>query len=59
MFDRALGVLCPQTDVFLLCYAVNSANSFSNIAAKWLPELKEHCPTATIILVGTSSGISP
>ena len=53
--SRLTDRLCcaPQTDVFLLCYAVNSANSFSNISVKWLPELKEHCPSATIILVGT------
>lgn len=31
----------PQTDVFMVCYAVNSRPSFENVKAKWMPEISE------------------
>jgi len=43
----------PDTNVFLICFAVNSPVSFSNIEAKWYPEIRSHCPDVPIILVGT------
>ena len=47
----------PDTNVFLICFAVNSQTSFSNIEAKWLPEIKNHCPDVPMILVGTKSDL--
>lgn len=44
--------LSAQTDVFLLCYAVDNETSFKNVTAKWIPELRHHCPSAHILLVG-------
>eukprot|EP00475_Leptophrys_vorax_P023304 TRINITY_DN31884_c0_g1_i2.p1 TRINITY_DN31884_c0_g1~~TRINITY_DN31884_c0_g1_i2.p1 ORF type:complete len:142 (+),score=35.26 TRINITY_DN31884_c0_g1_i2:448-873(+) len=43
----------PDTNVFLICFAVNAPTSFSNIEAKWVPEIKTHCPDVPVILVGT------
>ncbi|KAI9560887.1 hypothetical protein GHT06_011842 [Daphnia sinensis] len=45
----------PNTDVFLLCYAVSHRPSFENIVQKWIPELKHYCPHTSIILVGTKA----
>lgn len=50
-YDRLRPFQYPQTDVFLLTYSVTSQESFNNIHAKWLPEVKYHCPDAAIVLV--------
>ncbi|EFX72701.1 hypothetical protein DAPPUDRAFT_58641 [Daphnia pulex] len=42
----------PNTDVFLLCYAIDNRQSFENISSKWIPELKLHSPHTPIVLVG-------
>ncbi|KAJ5067680.1 hypothetical protein M0811_02868 [Anaeramoeba ignava] len=52
-FDRLRLLSYPGTDVFLLMYSTISPTSLENIKTKWLPEVREHCPTTPIILVGT------
>ncbi|CAG0878878.1 unnamed protein product [Darwinula stevensoni] len=47
------------TDVFLLCYAVNSRPSYDNVMLKWQPELRHHCPRTPIVLVGTKLDLRP
>lgn len=46
--------LCyKHADVFLLCYSVVRPCSFRNLASKWVPEIRQHCPGAPLVLVGT------
>ncbi|KAB7497561.1 Cdc42-like protein [Armadillidium nasatum] len=47
----------PQTNVFILCFALDNRVSFENISSKWVPELKRHCQKTPIILVGTKKDI--
>jgi len=54
-YDRLRPLSYPSTDVFLLCFSVVNPVSFSNIKAKWLREVKHHCPNSKLILVGTKS----
>lgn len=46
-----------QTDVFLLCYSVDSKTSYDNISTKWSVEVKHHCPKAPLILVGLKTDL--
>ncbi|XP_067875136.1 ras homolog family member Ub isoform X3 [Heterodontus francisci] len=52
-FDKLRHFCYHKTDVFLLCFSVVSPSSFQNIAEKWMPEIRHHCPTAPVVLVGT------
>ncbi|KAA6400020.1 MAG: putative Cell division control protein 42 [Streblomastix strix] len=46
-----------NTDIFLVCYAVNSENSLENVLKKWVPEAKSKSPKARFILIGTKSDL--
>eukprot|EP01100_Stratorugosa_tubuloviscum_P005689 TRINITY_DN252_c1_g3_i12.p1 TRINITY_DN252_c1_g3~~TRINITY_DN252_c1_g3_i12.p1 ORF type:complete len:197 (-),score=112.22 TRINITY_DN252_c1_g3_i12:234-824(-) len=52
-YDRLRPLSYPQTDVFLAGFSVVSPASFENVKSKWVPEIRHHCPTTPIILVGT------
>lgn len=52
-YDRLRPLSYPQTDVFVVCFAVTSPTSFRNVQTKWIPEVKHYMPSASIILVGT------
>lgn len=56
-YDRLRPLSYPQTDVFLLCFAVPSPTSFDNIKNKWHPEIKHHAPGVPFILVGLKTDL--
>jgi len=51
-YDRLRPLSYPQTDIFLLCFSVISPSSFRNIETKWCPEIRQHAPGVSFILVG-------
>ena len=52
-FDRWRPRGYPKTNIFLLCFSLDSRSSFEHAKSKWYPELKHHCPNVPILLVGT------
>mmetsp|Transcript_29388 Transcript_29388/g.49603 ORF Transcript_29388/g.49603 Transcript_29388/m.49603 type:complete len:197 (-) Transcript_29388:435-1025(-) len=57
-YDRLRPLSYPSTDVFLICYSVNSRVSFNNVKHKWLPELDQYCPPGCArILIGTKADL--
>ncbi len=52
-YDRLRPLSYPQTDVFLICFALDTAVSFENIRNKWYPEIQHHAPGVPFIIVGT------
>lgn len=50
-YDRLRPLSYPDTDVMLVCFSVDSPDSFFNAYDKWLPEVRHFCPNAPIILV--------
>ncbi|XP_040212755.1 ras-related C3 botulinum toxin substrate 1-like [Rana temporaria] len=52
-YDKLRPLSYPQTDVFLVCFSIVSPASFENVYEKWYPEVQHHCPSTSIILVGT------
>jgi len=47
----------PQTQVFLVCFAINSPVSYKHVETKWKPEITHHSPGVPFIIVGTKSDI--
>ena len=43
----------PGTHVFLFAYSVVMPESIKNLELKWLPEVRQNCPTAAYLIVGT------
>ncbi|XP_026543554.1 rho-related GTP-binding protein RhoU-like [Notechis scutatus] len=56
-FDALWQACCPKADVCLLCFSVVAPTSFQNIVDKWYPEVRRHCPSAPVLLVGTQSDL--
>jgi small GTP-binding protein len=52
-YDRLRPLSYPSTDVFLICFSVDTITSFENIKNKWHPEIQHHAPGVPFILVGT------
>ena len=52
-YDRMRPLSYPGANVFLICFSTVNPSSFENVKAKWLPEVKLHCPNVPIVLVGT------
>lgn len=56
-YDRVRPVSYTGADLVLACFSIVNPDSLHNIVTKWLPEIKEHCPTAPIIVVGLGSDL--
>ncbi|XP_029988801.1 rho-related GTP-binding protein RhoU-like isoform X2 [Sphaeramia orbicularis] len=51
--ERLRPLCYKNADVFLLCYSVVRPCSFRNLTDRWVPEIRQHCPGAPVVLVGT------
>lgn len=44
--------ILKNTNVFIICYDLNSISSFTNVISKWIPEVKKNNSESTIICMG-------
>jgi len=51
-FDRIRPLSYRDANYFLICFAVNSRDSFDHITEKWVPEIKHHAPNKGFLLIG-------
>ncbi|XP_033633728.1 cell division control protein 42 homolog [Asterias rubens] len=56
-YDRLRPLSYPGTDVFLVCFSVNSATSLANVREVWVPEIRHYCPHAPFLLVGLKTDL--
>lgn len=56
-YDRMRPLCYPDTDVFLVCFAINSRASFENVKSRWHKEILTHEASAKIILVGNKADL--
>ncbi|ELR13186.1 cell division control protein 42, putative [Acanthamoeba castellanii str. Neff] len=52
-YDKLRHLSYPETDIFIACFSLVDSDSFHNITNRWVKELREHCPGAPVLLVGT------
>ncbi|XP_033732152.1 rho-related protein racA-like [Pecten maximus] len=50
-YDRLRPLSYPQTDVFFLCFSVESRASLMNVTDKWVPEIRHFCSDTPIVVV--------
>ncbi|VDD95105.1 unnamed protein product [Enterobius vermicularis] len=56
-YDRLRPLSYPDTDIFLLCFAIDSLDSLENITEKWLPEIRHYCPSVPIVMAGLKKDV--
>ncbi|ELP84242.1 Rho GTPase, putative [Entamoeba invadens IP1] len=56
-FDRIRPLSYKDTDVFILCFAVDNDRSIKNLTSKWVPEVKHHCASGKLLVVGTKTDL--
>jgi Ras family protein A len=56
-YDRLRPLSYPDTDVIVMCFAIDNPDSFENITEKWLPEVNHFCPNVPVVLVGTKKDL--
>ncbi|ORZ20364.1 GTP-binding protein rhoA [Absidia repens] len=50
-YDRLRPLSYPDSDVILICYAVDSLDSLENVCGKWFTEVLHFCPGLPVLLV--------
>ncbi|EDR24069.1 GTPase_rho, putative [Entamoeba dispar SAW760] len=56
-YDRLRPMSYPDTNMLIICFAIDSKSSFVNISQRWIPEIKHFCPDVPFILVATKSDL--
>ena len=50
-YDRLRPLSYPQTDVFIIAFAITNLNSFQHIELKWKPELAHHAAGEFLFMI--------
>lgn len=50
MFFRP--IFFSNTDVFVICFSTVYPSSFTEVVQRWIPEIRQTCPAAPLLLVG-------
>ncbi|EKE41294.1 Rho family GTPase [Entamoeba nuttalli P19] len=56
-YDRLRPMSYPDTNILIICFAIDSKSSFVNIAQRWIPEIKHFCPDVPFLIVATKSDL--
>lgn len=56
-YDRLRPVCYQHCNVVIVCFAVDSRNSYNNVIDKWMPEVRHFCPNTPVVLVATKTDL--
>eukprot|EP01130_Rhizamoeba_saxonica_P008842 TRINITY_DN3581_c0_g1_i1.p1 TRINITY_DN3581_c0_g1~~TRINITY_DN3581_c0_g1_i1.p1 ORF type:complete len:210 (+),score=45.80 TRINITY_DN3581_c0_g1_i1:26-655(+) len=54
-YDEFRPLSYPGTDVFIVCYAINSRESLDDVRDKWVPEIRDYSQETPFVIIGTKS----
>lgn len=57
-YDRLRPLSYPDSDIIIVCFAVDNLVSLQNIKDTWFPEINHFCPGVPVLLVGTKSDLN-
>lgn len=52
-YSQTRPIVYKRSDIFILCYSIAQPDALDNVRLVWSPELRRHCPAASVFLVGT------
>jgi small GTP-binding protein len=56
-YDRLRPMSYAKCHCVLICFALDNPESLKNVVTKWFAEVKQYCPKAAVVLVGTKSDL--
>ncbi|KAJ0420530.1 ras-related protein ced-10 [Aspergillus carlsbadensis] len=56
-YTRLCPLWYPHTDVFLLCFSIDSWDSLDRVRERWWPEIQHMCPDVPFVLVGLKTDL--
>ncbi|CAG5132345.1 unnamed protein product [Candidula unifasciata] len=54
-YDRVRPLSYNEADLVIICFAIDKPETMEEIVSRWYPEVREHCPTMPVMLVGCKS----
>ncbi|KAL9655682.1 hypothetical protein ABK040_002341 [Willaertia magna] len=56
-YDRLRPLSYPDTDLFIICYSIDTVDSFKNVLNKWVLEIHNYTENPNYILVGCKTDL--
>lgn len=57
-YDRLRPLSYPDSDIIVICFALDNLVSLQNVKDSWFPEVNHFCPGVPVLLVGTKSDLA-
>uniref|UniRef100_A0A0B7A8L5 Uncharacterized protein n=1 Tax=Arion vulgaris TaxID=1028688 RepID=A0A0B7A8L5_9EUPU len=54
-YDRVRPLSYSESDLVIICFAIDRPETMEEAVSKWYPEVKEQCPNLPVMLVGCKS----
>ncbi|EAX92716.1 RAS-related protein racG, putative [Trichomonas vaginalis G3] len=56
-YERIRPVAYPNANAFMMCFSLVNPTNLENIENKWMSEIRNFCPEAPFVLIGTKSDL--
>lgn len=56
-YDRLRTLSYPDSNVILVCFAIDNPDSLDNVYDKWLHEIRHYCRGVPFLLIGTKNDL--
>lgn len=56
-YDRVRPLSYSDANLVIICFSIDNPESMENVVSKWHPEVREHCPSQPMMLVGCKADL--